>query len=115
MAILNNWRPLSAGSEIFLAALVVKDHPYIAHGPIITSIVVSGKISSGETIITQSGTIYILEEELPQDQSCEFARPYLIERASRYFNKYGQTLTLDQFNELNLLIDKIIDEKNCRD
>lgn len=115
MAILKNWRPLSVNNELFLAALEVRDHPYIAHGPIITSVVVTGKIAPGETIITKSGTVYILEEELPHDQSCEFARPYLIERASRYLNKFGRTLTLDQFNELNILIDKIIDGKKGHD
>jgi len=110
---LENWRVLYSAGMPFLAALDVFGHPHIAHGPIITSIIVSGEVKTGETIITKSGTNYILGVELPPDNDCEFARPYLIERASRYFQKQGRSLKLDQLDELNALIDRVLAGEKC--
>lgn len=110
---LENWRVLYSTGMPFLAALDVFGHPHIAHGPIITSIIVSGEVKTGETIITKSGTNYILGVELSADDDCEFARPYLIERVSRYFQKQGQSLKLEQFDELNALIDRVLAGERC--
>lgn len=105
---LDNWRVLYAAGKPFLAALDVSEHPFIAHGPIITSPIVSGEPKPGETVVTQSGTNYMLGTELPKDDDCEFARPYLIERVSRNLAKAGQSLKLEQLGELNALIDRVL-------
>lgn len=105
---LDNWRVLYAAGKPFLAALDVSGHPLIAHGPIITSPIVSGEPKQGETVVTKSGTNYTLGTELPKNNDCEFARPYLIERVSRNFAKVGQSLKLQQLDELNALIDRVL-------
>ena len=110
---LENWRVLYSAGMPFLAALDVFGHPHIAHGPIITSVIVSGEARIGETVTTKSGTNYKLGAELSADDDCEFARPYLIERASRYFQKQGQSLKLDQLDELNALIDRVLAGERC--
>jgi len=111
---LENWRVLYSAGMPFLAALDVFGHPHIAHGPIITSIIVSGEVKTGETIITKSGTNYVLGVELSADNDCEFARPYLIERVSRNFAKQGQSLRLEQLDELNALIDRVLAGERCQ-
>jgi len=113
MTVLENWRVLYSAGKPFLAALEVFGHPHIAHGPIITSVIVSGEARIGETVTTKSGTNYKLGAELSADDDCEFARPYLIERASRYFQKQGQSLKLEQFDELNALIDRVLAGERC--
>jgi hypothetical protein len=105
---LDNWRVLYAAGKPFLAALDVSGHPFIAHGPIITSPIVSGEPKPGETVVTKSGTNYLLGTELPKDDDCEFARPYLIVRVSRNLAKAGQSLKLEQLGELNALIDRVL-------
>ncbi|MDO9582187.1 MAG: hypothetical protein Q7J24_03595 [Desulfomicrobium sp.] len=106
--ILENWRVLYSAGTPFLAALDVSGHPFIAHGPIITSPIVCGEPKQGETVVTKSGTNYLLGTELPKDDDCEFARPYLIERVSRNLAKAGQYLKLQQLDELNALIDRVL-------
>ncbi len=108
MAKIDNWRVISIGDKQILVALDVEGHPFIEHGPIITSVIVSGKFETGEIVITKSGTNYMLGTKLPADQDCEFARPYLIARASRNLQKYGQNLKLEQLDELNRVIDKVL-------
>jgi hypothetical protein len=110
---LENWRVLYSAGMPFLAALDVFGHPHIAHGPIITSVIVSGEARIGETVITKSGTNYVLGAELPKDDNCDFARPYLIERVSRNFAKQGKSLKLDQLDELNALINRILAGERC--
>ena len=65
--ILENWRVLYSAGTPFLAALDVSGHPFIAHGPIITSPIVSGEPKQGETVVTKSGTNYTLGAELSED------------------------------------------------
>lgn len=108
MPTIDNWRVISIGDKQILVALDVEGHPYIEHGPIITSVIVSGKFETGEIVITKSGTSYMLGTKLPPDLDCEFARPYLIVRASKNLQKCGQNLKLEQLDELNRIIDKIL-------
>lgn len=108
MPTIDNWRVISIGDKQILVALDVEDHPYIEHGPIITSVIVSGKFETGEIVITKSGTRYMLGAKLQPDLDCEFARPYLIVRASKNLQKCGQNLKLEQLDELNRIIDKIL-------
>lgn len=108
MPVLKLWRVLYADNKPFIAAIHVTGHKYITSGPIITSVIVEGEAIEGGVIKTKTGTIYALENPLPENMDCEFARDLLIERAIRYFEKKGTTLKLDQFVELNSLIDKIV-------
>lgn len=111
MAILNNWCVLCSGGKYFFAARDVAEHPLIPHGPIITSVIVDGKISEGEIVQTQSGTIYKLGAPLPVDDDCEFAKPLLVERAARYFAKHNSALSLEQLEKLLDLIDKVLSSR----
>lgn len=108
MATLNKWRALNINGKLFLTAIYVKGHPNILTGPILTSQVVLGDLVQGGTVQTISGTTYKLEEPLPQDEDCEFARGLLVERVSRNFNKQGKVLTLDELEALFKIIDKIL-------
>lgn len=108
MPTLKYWRVLYADNKPFLAALHVNGHKYIASGPIITSVIVEGEAIEDGVIKTKTGTIYTLETPLSENMDCEFARDLLIERAIRYFEKKGTTLKLDQLEELNSHIDKIL-------
>ncbi len=87
MPTLNYWKVFYAGNAPFLAALHVTKHKYIASGPIITSEIVEGKAIQNGVVKTKTGTIYVLETPLPENNDCEFARGLLFERASRYFEK----------------------------
>lgn len=111
MAILNNWCVLCSDGKYFFAARDVAEHTLIPHGPIITSVIVDGKISEGEIVKTQSGTIYKLGTPLPIDDDCDFAKPLLIERAGRYFAKYNASLSLEQLEKLLVLIDKVLSSR----
>jgi hypothetical protein len=108
MATLNRWRVLYISEKPFLTAVDVKDHPYISTGPILTSQVIDGNLVQGGTVRTKSGTIYELENPLPENADCEFARNLLVERVSRNFNKEGKELTLSQLEQLFQIIDKIL-------
>ena len=111
MAILNNWCVLCSGGKYFFAARDVSEHPLIPHGPIITSVIVDGKVGEGEIVKTQSGTIYKLGTPLPADDDCEFAKPLLVERVGRYFAKNDSALSLQQLEQLLALIDKVLSSR----
>ena len=108
MPTLKYWRVLYVDSKPMLAALEVYGHPYIPCGPIITNTVVQGQFAEGETVITKSGTNYTLDAQLDESDDCEFARPLLIERVSKNLIKNNSMLKLEQLDQLNLLIDKIL-------
>lgn len=112
MATLKNWRVIYINEKGFLIAHTVEGHPSITSGPILTSEVVMGKLSQGEMIQTKSGTTYILEEPLPEEEDVEFARPLLIARVSRNFQKNSMSLKLEHLEQLNSIIDKILLCKN---
>jgi len=114
MAKLNRWRVLYISDKPFLTAVDVKGHPYIPTGPILTSQVVLGDLVQGGIVQTKTGTTYELEEPLPQDEDCEFARALLVERVSRNFNKQGKVLTLSQLEQLFQIIDKILTNQGSR-
>ena len=108
MATLNRWRVLYISEKPFLTAVDVKGHPYILSGPILTSQVIDGNLIQGGTVRTKSGTIYELENQLPENEDCEFARGLLVERVSRNFNKEGKVLKLEDLETLYKIIDKIL-------
>lgn len=67
-----------------------------------------GDFRVGETVISKSKTRYTLDAPLDDADDCEFARPLLIERVSRNFIKNNSMLKLEQFEQLNSLIDKML-------
>lgn len=108
---IDNWRVLYANDSPFLAAIDVRGHPYVASGPIITSEIVEGEAIEGNVVRTKSGTEYTLGTPLPEDEDCEFARGLLIQRASQNLNAQGQTLRLDQLEELMPIIDEVLNRR----
>ena len=108
MATINKWRVLKINGKLFLTAIYVTGHQHITSGPILTSEVVAGDLIQGGSVQTKSGTIYKLEEPLPQDEDCEFAKGLLVERVSRNFNKQGKVLPLAELETLLQIIDRIL-------
>lgn len=108
MAILNKWRVLFINDKMFLTAVYVHGHRYITSGPILTSEVIKGELVQGGKVQTKSGSIYVLEEPLPEEEDCEFARNLLVERVSRNFEKNGWVLKLEQLEQLFQIIDRIL-------
>ncbi len=108
MATLNGWREINISGKSFLIAHSVAGHHYIASGPVLTSEVVMGAIVQGGTVQTKSGTIYILENPLHENEDSEFARPLLLERAFRYFEKNSKILNIEGLEQLISRIDNIL-------
>ena len=108
MAFLDRWRVLQADGKPFLAALVVRGHPTIHNGPIITSTVAAGEVAPGNTVRTKSGTSYTLGAPLPEDEDCEFARGLLFERVSINLERCGRSMRLEDMGQINQLIDEVL-------
>lgn len=74
------WWPTSDGPMPFLAGLTAIG-PDPRPRPIITSYLVDGDVTQGETVMTHSGSLYELGDPLPENKPADFVRSLLRRRA----------------------------------